>query len=70
MSSGEKETKIEVKEVAVCAYTNRGLKSNPYLYVAQCNGQSVNLKKQMRKRGYFLDFCPFCKDMIDWRKKQ
>lgn len=64
------EKKAEVKGEAVCAYTSRGLRSSPYLYVAQCSGQCVNLKKQMRRRGYFLDFCPFCHNPIDWRKKR
>ena len=60
----------EEQKAGLCPWINRGLKSTPYWYVATCNGRIVNIKKQMQKRGTFMEKCPFCYKAIDWRRKK
>ena len=69
MSQDKEIKEVEVKDLAVCAYVNRGVKSNPYLYVATCNGQLINIKKQLVRNKRLPEKCMFCKNLIDWRSK-
>lgn len=68
MKVEKEEVKVEEKPEAVCMWKNRGLKSQPYWYIAECNNSVVNVKKAMIKKGNFIDCCPFCGSVIQWLK--
>lgn len=59
----EKEETVEM-----CEWKNRGQKSRPYWYVAGCNKSTVNVAKYMKKRGFFIEKCPFCNKIVQWSK--
>lgn len=69
MSQDKETKKVEVKDLAVCAYVNRGVKSNPYLYIATCCDRLVNIKKQLVRNKRLPEKCMFCNNLIDWRRK-
>ena len=60
----------EEKGQSLCKYTNRGSKSHPYWYTADCCNRTVNVKKAMIKKRNFLDNCPFCGKIIEWHKAE
>ena len=69
MSNDEKkkEVKAPKKEIIFCTWTNRGSKISPALFTVGCNGQNINVVKMMRKKGQFINRCPFCGLTVNWQ---
>lgn len=71
MSNDEKKKEVKVKVpkkgIIFCTWTNRGSKISPALFTVGCNGQNINVVKMMRKKGQFIDKCPFCGLTVNWQ---
>ena len=58
----------EAKEaVTCCIWTKRVSKTNPNLFIAECNGRTVNVIKMMKRKRAFIDKCPFCGGTVNWQ---
>lgn len=58
------------EEAVLCTWNNRGSKMCPALFTASCNGRNVNVIKMMKKKGGFIDKCPFCGKTVNWQGKK
>lgn len=75
MSNDEKKKEVKAPKKGIifcaltnrCTWTNRGSKISPALFTVGCNGQNINVVKMMRKKGQFIDKCPFCGLTVNWQ---
>lgn len=72
MSNDEKKKEVKAprKGIIFCTWTNRGSKISPALFTVGCNGQNINVVKMMRKKGQFIDKCPFCGLTVNWQGRK
>ena len=67
MDEKKKEVKSSKKGIVFCTWTNRGSKIFPALFKVSCNDQNINVAKMMRKKGQFINKCPFCGLTVNWQ---
>jgi hypothetical protein len=60
---------VEKKNEA-CTWQNMGCDGQPFWYIAECNGNVVNVQKLMKKQGHFVDTCIFCGKTVYWKKAE